>query len=263
MFRKEALEKLSSPEQLDQLLRVTSPRGWLALLGFGLLIGAAIAWSVLGSIPSTIAGDGILIRGEGVQLIDAPQPGQVAKLFVSAGDLIQANQIVATITADNGSIDVHSPRVGRVLELRVSEGAVVQAGTVLVGFELAQEDVEAVLYLLPADGKKVHPGMDVQVSPSTISSQEYGFLLGKVKSVSDYPLTVQGMFRVLGSDELVHALSSKGAPIEVRVELIKADTPTGYEWSSPAGPPMTLQGGIFCGATIILGQIRPINMVLG
>jgi hypothetical protein len=32
LFRQAALERLSSPEQLDQLVRVTHPLGWLALL---------------------------------------------------------------------------------------------------------------------------------------------------------------------------------------------------------------------------------------
>ncbi len=263
MFRKEALEKLSSPEQLDQLLKVTSPRGWLALLGLGLLIAAVVVWGFVGSIPSTLNGQGILIRGDAVQLIDAPDGGQVSQLSVKAGDTIKANQVVATLATAGGNVEIHSPRDGRVLELRVSEGAFVQTGAVLVSFELAQEDLQAVLYLPAADGKKVHPGMDVQIAPSTVSQQEYGVLKGQVKSVSDYPATVQGMFRVLGSDELVQTLSSSGSPIEVRVELFKADTASGYQWSSPAGPPTEIQGGTFCGATIVLGQQRPIDLIFG
>jgi hypothetical protein len=263
MFRKEALEKLSSPEQLDQLLKVTSPKGWLALLGLAVLIGAVVIWGISGSIPSTIKGEGILIRGEAVQLIETPRAGRVSRIAVKPGDSIQTNQLIATITTDNGDLDVHSPRAGQVLELRVGEGTFVQIGTVLVSFELAQEDLEVVLYLPAGDGKKVRPGMEVQVSPSTVSQQEHGVLLGRVKSVSDYPATVQGMYRVLGSEELVRTLSGQGAPIEVRVELFQANTPSGYQWSSPAGPPATIQGGTFCGATITLGQRRPISMVLG
>ena len=263
MFRKEALEKLSTPEQLDQLLKVTSPRGWLALLGIDVLIGAVIVWSIFGSIPSTIKGEGILIRGDAVQLIDTPQAGRVGKILVKAGDNIQPDQLIATIATDHGDLAIRSPRAGRVLEIRVGDGAFIQTGTVLVSFELAQEDLETVLYLPAADGKKVHAGMEVQISPSTVSQQEFGVLRGRVKSVSEYPATVQGMYRVLGSDALVQVLSSQGAPIEARIELFKADTASGYLWSSPAGPPTAIQGGTFCSATIILGQRRPISMVLG
>ena len=149
---------------------MTSPKGWLALLGLGLLIAAVAAWSILGSIPSTVRGEGILIRGEAVQLIDAPQAGRVSKLLVSAGDSIQANQVVAKMTTSEGDMEIHSPRAGRVLELRASEGAFVQTGTILVSFELAQEDLQVVLYLSAVDGKKVQPGMEVQVAPSTVES---------------------------------------------------------------------------------------------
>ena len=43
MFRKVALDRLSSPEELDQLLRVTTSRSWLALLGLGGLLAVALA----------------------------------------------------------------------------------------------------------------------------------------------------------------------------------------------------------------------------
>ena len=33
LFRKAALERLSSPEQLDTIARLTEPRTWLALIG--------------------------------------------------------------------------------------------------------------------------------------------------------------------------------------------------------------------------------------
>ena len=34
IFRKTALEKLSSPEQLDELMKITTPKGWVALIAF-------------------------------------------------------------------------------------------------------------------------------------------------------------------------------------------------------------------------------------
>ena len=37
LFRKSAVEKLSSPEQLDVMMQVTSPKGWVALTGVSIL----------------------------------------------------------------------------------------------------------------------------------------------------------------------------------------------------------------------------------
>ena len=36
LFRKVSLDRLSSPEQLDQLLRVTDPKSWLGLFAVGI-----------------------------------------------------------------------------------------------------------------------------------------------------------------------------------------------------------------------------------
>lgn len=97
IFRKVALERLSSPEQLDQLMQVTNPRGWLALGAFGALLLAALSWAVLGSIPTDATGEGILLRQGGVSNLVAAEPGQVEELLVSVGDVIEKGQVVANV----------------------------------------------------------------------------------------------------------------------------------------------------------------------
>ena len=66
IFRKVALERLSSPEQLDQLMQVTNPQGWLALVGLCALLAAALLWGIFGSVPTETTGEGILLRQGGV-----------------------------------------------------------------------------------------------------------------------------------------------------------------------------------------------------
>ena len=44
LFRKVALERLSSPEQIDSLMRVITPKAWLTLLPVYGLIALALAW---------------------------------------------------------------------------------------------------------------------------------------------------------------------------------------------------------------------------
>jgi len=97
IFRKVALERLSSPEQLDQLMQVTSPRGWLALGAFGALLVTALAWAVLGSIPTDATGEGILLRQGGVSSLVAAEAGQVEELLVSVGDVIEKGQVVGRV----------------------------------------------------------------------------------------------------------------------------------------------------------------------
>jgi HlyD family secretion protein len=97
IFRKVALERLSSPEQLDQLLQVTNPRGWLALGALGALLLASLTWAVFGSIPTEAGGEGILLRQGGVTSLVAAEQGQVEELLVSVGDVIAKGQVVARV----------------------------------------------------------------------------------------------------------------------------------------------------------------------
>lgn len=44
------MDKISSPEQLTDYLRVTSPRMWIIIAAVALLLAAGIVWSAIGSI---------------------------------------------------------------------------------------------------------------------------------------------------------------------------------------------------------------------
>jgi len=100
IFRKVALERLSSPEQLDQMVQVTDPKGWLALTGIGAILLAAIGWGVFGSIPTVSQGDGILLRQGGISDLVSNAAGQVQEVLVSVGDVIEKGQPVARIQQD-------------------------------------------------------------------------------------------------------------------------------------------------------------------
>jgi len=80
LFRRKALEKLASPERLDQLMSITTVRGWLTLLALGSLIVAAAVWGFFAKIPTTLSGEGILRSS------DQAANGLEAVLYVSVWD---------------------------------------------------------------------------------------------------------------------------------------------------------------------------------
>lgn len=99
LFRKSALATLSSPEQLDQMIRVTTPRSWIALGAAGLVLIAALAWSVLGSLPTRVAGRGVIIGQGGVFDIVATGDGFMAELQpLRIGDPVRKGQVIGRIT---------------------------------------------------------------------------------------------------------------------------------------------------------------------
>lgn len=59
LFRKEAVDRVASPEQLNDYIHVTSPAIWMALAGIILILVGAIVWGIFGSVYTTISCAGI------------------------------------------------------------------------------------------------------------------------------------------------------------------------------------------------------------
>ncbi len=98
LFRQAALDRLSSPEQLDQLISLTRPRDLLAMLTLFALIALAIGWSILGRVPERVKGSGILITTGG-RVVDAVATGDgtLTDILVEVGGGVQQGQVVARV----------------------------------------------------------------------------------------------------------------------------------------------------------------------
>jgi HlyD family secretion protein len=97
MFRKAALAKLASPEQLDSLMQVTTPKGWLALIALLIVIGAGLAWGVLGRTSERVSGAGILLPEGGLFGIETRGDGTVQEVLVKVGDVVSKGQVVMRV----------------------------------------------------------------------------------------------------------------------------------------------------------------------
>lgn len=405
LFRESALQNLSSPEQLDQLIRITRPRAWIVLTALGFVLGVTLLWSVFGSLPSSISGQGIVIGrggtynivslGSGVVTefdhfetgqkirkgqvlghvaqpllalqrdaarselrrlekeqasilaeiaLEQPAQGRSARqqaeiqratirsreallaslkvklaqqqelladglitrqrfeetrqtIFAaeneigSAGNALQAIEIqnithqgryeersrqinAALLVAHNRLEDLSaqhelasrlvSPHDGVVVEVLVARGDTVMANHPVLSVEQADGALEALIYMPPlSEAKLIRPGMSVQLSPTTARKERYGYLVGKVTSISKYPSTEQGMLAVFNNPGLVRELSRLGPPVAVSVELVPdATTRSGYQWSSRAGSQMELNSGTLAAATFTIEVQKPISLVI-
>ena len=97
IFRAESLERLSSPERLDQLMQIVGRQNWLPLSTLGALVVAAILWSILGKIPVNVTSKGVLILPRRIVNIQSPVEGQLKQLQVKPGDCVEKEQVIATI----------------------------------------------------------------------------------------------------------------------------------------------------------------------
>lgn len=62
LFRKSSLERIASPEQLTDYIRVTNPSVWIVLLALAVLLSAVLVWSVFGTLTDTLRLNA-LVRG--------------------------------------------------------------------------------------------------------------------------------------------------------------------------------------------------------
>jgi hypothetical protein len=80
IFRQSTVDRLSTPEDLDELMHITGPRYWLVLVALGGLLITAIIWSIVTTIPTTVAAAGAL----------GAAPGRLqAVVFVPADKAVQ------------------------------------------------------------------------------------------------------------------------------------------------------------------------------
>ncbi|HEV7515525.1 MAG TPA: NHLP bacteriocin system secretion protein, partial [Thermoanaerobaculia bacterium] len=161
------------------------------------------------------------------------------------------------------NVGVVSPFSGRVLELLVVRGDVVNPGTPILSVEVLSEELQAVLFVPAAEGKRIHPGLAARISPTTVKREEYGFMEGEVRWTSAFPSTSRGMIRLLGNEALVAKLMKEGPPIQVDVTLTRDPrTPTGYRWSSSGGPNLKISSGTLATGSIIVKEARPLSLVI-
>lgn len=97
LFRASAIERLSSPEQLDQLVRMTRPFDWLAGAVIFLAITILIAWSITGRIAARVSGEGMLISDGGMIDAVSDASGRLNSIAVAVGDRVTRGQIIARI----------------------------------------------------------------------------------------------------------------------------------------------------------------------
>ena len=421
IFRQQAWEHFSSPEQLDQLLQVVSPQHWLALATCGALAVVALLWGIFGRLPTTVMGRGVLIHPRQVVDVQAPAAGRLATLAVREGDAIRVGDVLGTLEqmeiqrqlqeararehellaqdrakstlqsqqttlqtqqtameAQTIALQRHDvrkrlgdaqarapilqkrlenrqrlealglvPRLsderlqaqqvylenqdtiaalqaelkqldsklkhlesqskrqaledleasttrknqlqelqsriallgvqlareskiisrynGRILELTVHVGQVMQTGHRLgsIAVEEPAGRLVGVSYFPIKAGKKIQPGMTIYVAPDTVPRERFGSLLGTVTAVSPFPVTKEGIARVVGNAEVVAALAEQGPVIEVVAALTQNPaTASGYAWSSSAGSGVQITPGTTTTGRVVLERRAPMTYLL-
>ena len=70
IFRKKSLDKVKSPESLDDYIRVSNPGVWLLLVSVIVLLAGAVVWGAFGHIDSTVPATVHIENGQAICEID-------------------------------------------------------------------------------------------------------------------------------------------------------------------------------------------------
>ena len=302
LFSREALDKMRSPEKLDTLLHITTPVAWIGLSAIVLLLLGVVMWSIMGSFTVKADGYGLIMDTGGVRKVVAITSGQVSDVYVGTGAKVQKNQklfsmaqtimsmdTLATLNsvelgthindveqrvnnhdgkrmAEEASEQIYSPYNGIVTELLVDPGTVVQAGEELATIRLNEErnDLIGVMYVSVEKGKRLEPGMSIQLAPNGADTSQSGSLLGIVRSVSEYPVDQKSMARNLGNSQLSQTILQQlqNSAVEVRFDLIKNEKDeSGYLWTSMVGKHNQITPGTYVTGSVVIDRKPPIEKV--
>ena len=138
LYRKSALEKLSSPEQLDREIVIVSPSFWLAVLGAALIIISALVWSIFGKLPLYVSANGIYMNRGGIHSVYSDQPGMVDEILVETGEEVKKDQVIVVLS---------SREAKHTLEELEKRRTFVEEVTLNSLNDVATDDNKALLYL--------------------------------------------------------------------------------------------------------------------
>lgn len=163
------------------------------------------------------------------------------------------------------SSQITSAVSGRVVELTAKPGQVLQVGD-RIGLVEADHNagqLGAIAYFSIKDGKRLAPGMAVQITPDSVPRERYGGIVGTVKTISPLPISRQAMVNTVGSTEVADGLVVAGGQLAVQATLQpNPANASGYQWSSSRGPELQLSPGTTAAIRATIDRQAPITFVL-
>jgi hypothetical protein len=267
-FRFKALQRMREPDELDSPTLLASPRGWIATFVVLIVVVAAAVWSFVGRLPVTVTAGGLLTHPAGTAELESPFTGTVRTMLVAAPDTVFRGQPLVEVTEADGKVKVvASPFTGHIVGASVGEGHMVRQGDGLLTVERTDgpDDRLVAMLFVPGDhALGIAPGRTVDLAVSTAPPGAFGLLRGRVTSISRYPLMKEGISGLVGGDLAARSYTTGEAPLLVIVDLVRDErTPSGYAWSTEAGPPTRLDSQVKVNGTITLSSQTPFNLLLG
>lgn len=99
VYREKSLDRISSPERLDDYIKVSNPSVWVIIFALFILIGGFMYWGFFGSLPTTVT-------GAGVTATESVKNKNVVTSFISQEDYDKLQSVSASGKNALSSLDV-------------------------------------------------------------------------------------------------------------------------------------------------------------
>lgn len=235
--------------------RGASPAAWVAgaVLLAAILLTLAVQYFAV--VPYAAAATGIVFPQNGIESIKSQREGVVSSLQVKVGEMVEAGELIAVIpdaalleeieaaredgasqqelealyTRYQAASMIYTPIGGQVVEL-AERGDLIGVGDTVAEITHADQhtnELEIRAYVPLREVGLIRKGMEVRITPQTSESEEYGYLLGLVSGISDYPITREDVRKELGRFYSEALLPGEEGIAEVRVTLLLEQAGTG------------------------------------
>ncbi|MBC8538819.1 HlyD family efflux transporter periplasmic adaptor subunit [Christensenellaceae bacterium NSJ-63] len=296
LFRKRSLESVSSPERLDEYIKVTHPGIWSVLIAFLAVVVAAVVWFAVGTIPDTLDIRGVVFPGDGTVAAEARESGRIQDMRVEVGDFVEPHDILAVVEQTELAAELESLKnaaepdeaaiaakqqelmdasvirsevYGVVLDAK-HLGDMVNAGDAVASLARMEEGTNTyeILCYVPQDtAKRLEKGMEVQACPSYANREEVGYMNGYITEVGEYPVTEGDILAAVGDLRYVQEVMEEGNNVEVRVSIAvdasKGDAKNAARWSNAKGNDLDITTGTACDLLVVIKEQKAYELLLG
>ncbi|MCH5187241.1 MAG: HlyD family efflux transporter periplasmic adaptor subunit [Oscillospiraceae bacterium] len=263
IFRKSSIEKLSSPDQLDRAIIITSPMSWIGLIGLFIILISVMIWAFLGSMTTTYTAMGVISAGKNTNSLYSDVSGTISEIYVRPGDSVKSEGLIASVIDEAGDrYEISAGQDCVISRQEAFEGDSITQGDRLFVVSPAEKGNVVVCYVGIDEVQSLALGMKVNITPVSVDGQKYGHMKGEVINIDTYSTSEDSMRLVLGSDRgMREYFSAADVPlVAVTCSVTKdADSANGYYWTNEKGESLSVPPRTMVEVVYITSEIAPIS----
>ncbi len=225
-YRKAALERLSSPEQIDDVLRISTSKEWIAMLGIVLVLATVGVWAVRGTLPAKAPGSGVLVRAGGLLNVVTLRGGLVLSIDVKLGDTVRRNQVVARVAQPmlldriaSTRLELDQAKGDREAAVRIaSSGAALQGDAITVQRENARREIQE-LHLQADLAAQQIPVVDQLLAKGLVTTRQTIAARQTLVGIQQQIAARQGLIKQYDAQEFAARAEPQRADVERREKV--------------------------------------------